>query len=261
MKKAILITLGIATVMMMASCRSVKQPAETTQATDILVTTRTAVVETTEETRNTVVTTTTTSAVEALDYEKACRKIDITDAVNRSFKIDDETFYFKIPKVTISGVNTDAANETIKTEILKDFCKEGEEDFFDSSYKYFVGDKTVSLIISNMDLNGGEFVADKVYNIDINTGKLLTGSEVVKMSGMTDDAFFKKVKTLYTKFDNKEIKRCNSKYEKNYVKKNMKKISFKYIQPYFGDNGKLSFIGLVNCTGGAGVSYEMFTVA
>lgn len=261
MKKAILITLGIATVMMMASCRSVQKPAETTPATDILVTTRTALAETAEDTKTTVVTTTTTSAVDALNFEKATRKIEITDAVNRSFKIDDETFNFKIPKVTISGVNTDAANDTIKSEILKEFGQEDEEDYFDSNYKYFVGDKTVSLIVSNMDLNGGEFVTDKVYNIDINTGKLLTAGEVVKLSGMTDDAFFKKVKPLYTKFDNKEIKRCNSKYEKNYVKKNMNKISYKYIQPYFGDNGKLCFIGYVNCTGGAGVSYEMFTVA
>ena len=72
--------------------------------------------------------------------------------------------------------------------------------------------------------------------------------------------FFKQVKTIYTKFDNNEIKRCETKSEKNYIKENMKKISFKYIQPYFGDNGKLCFIGEVNCTGGAGFSYESFTV-
>ena len=112
-----------------------------------------------------------------------------------------------------------------------------------------------------MDLTGGEFVYVKVFNIDVNTGKLISDSEVVKLSGMTEDTFFKKVKTIYTNFDNKEIKKCTDKSEKNFIKENLKKISFKYIQPYFGDNGKLCFVGEVNCTGGAGYSYESFTVA
>ena len=260
MKKAILITLGLAIGMVLASCRAMPKTTETTQQ-DILVTTRTAAVETTEETTVAPAPiTTTTSAVEAMNSEKESRKIEVTDAVSRSFKIDDEQYSFKIPKVTISGVNTDAANETIKSEIDKEFYDNDKKEIFDSDYKFFVGNKAVSILVSNMDLNGGEFVYVKVYNIDVNTGKLISGSEVVKLSGMTDGDFFKQVKTIYTKFDNNEIKRCETKSEKNYIKENMKKISFKYIQPYFGDNGKLCFIGEVNCTGGAGFSYESFTV-
>ena len=257
MKKAIIITLGIAAAMTMASCRSIQKTEETTQA-DILVTTRTAATEIAEETEAPV--TTTTSAAEAYNYEKASRKIDVTDAFDGSFNIAGETYSFKIPKVTISGVNTDDANKTIRNYIEKEFRKD-EENAFDSDYKFFVGNKTVSIVVSNMELFGGDFVHEKVFNIDINTGNLISGSEIVKMSGMTDDEFFKKVKTIYTKYDNKEIKNCATKSEKKYIKGNLKKISYKYIQPFFGDNGKLSFIGEVNCTGGAGVSYESFTVA
>ena len=47
-----------------------------------------------------------------------------------------------------------------------------------------------------MDLTGGEFVYVKVFNIDVNTGKLISGSEVVSLSGMNNEAFFKKVKTI-----------------------------------------------------------------
>jgi hypothetical protein len=86
---------------------------------------------------------------------------------------------------------------------------------FDSDYKFFVGNKTVSILVSNMDLTGGEFVYVKVFNIDVNTGKLISGSEVVSLSGMNNEAFFKKVKTIYTAYDKKEVKKCNTKYEKN----------------------------------------------
>ena len=259
MKKAMVISLGIATAMMMAACSSVQQPVKTTQD-DILVTTRTAATETDPPATATEATTT-TSAVDAMNIEKASHKIEVTDAENRSFKVADEEYSFKIPQVTISGVNTEAANETIKAEIDKAFYDCEKKECFDSDYKFFVGNKTVSILVSNMDLTGGEFVYVKVFNIDVNTGKLIADSEVVSLSGMNDDAFFKKVKTIYTAFDKKEVKKCNTKYEKNYVNGNLKKISFKYIQPYFGENGKLCFIGEVNCTGGAGVSYESFTAA
>ena len=257
MKNAIIITLGLATVMTMASCRAV-QNTEATQD-DILVTTRTAATESAEETEAPEITTT-TSAYDARNYEKTFRKIDITDAVNSTFTLEGDKYNFKIPMVTISGVNTDAANKTIRNEIEQEFHKDAEYAF-DSEYNYFVGDKTVSIVVSNMDLLGGEFVCEKVYNIDINTGKLIPASEVIRMAGMTDDEFFNKVKTLYTKYDNKQIKQTTDKFEKKYVKENLKRISYKYIQPYFGDNGKLSFIGNVHCVGGAGVDYAKFTVA
>lgn len=204
---------------------------------------------------------TTSSSAASTKETMAAVEIKITDAVDRSFTVDDESYTYKIPQVTITGVNTDAANETIRTETDKQFYDGDNKEIFDSNYEYFVSNKTVSLLISNMDLSGGEFVYIKAYNIDINTGKLISGSDVVKLSGMTDDEFFGKVKTIYTKFDNAEFKRCETKDDKNYVKQNLKKISYKYIQPYFGENGKLSFIGDVNVIGGAGVSFEKFQTA
>ncbi len=258
MNKAILIPLGVAAVMTMASCGAVQDTAGTS-LTDILVTTRTAATEINEDAGPVVATTSTSAQEEAWKFERSGREIRVTDAVNRTFKAADVKYSFKIPYVTISGVNTDDANKTIRSEIEKKF-HENNENAFDSDYEFFAGNKTVSFVISNTDLFGGDFTYKKVYNIDINTGSLISGSEVVKMSGMTDDEFFKKVNAIYTKYDNKEIKNCTTKHEKNYIRKNLKKISYKYIQPYFGDNGKLCFIGEVNCTGGAGCSYESFTV-
>ena len=254
MKKAIIVTLGIATILSMTACATGKKAVENTQ-NDLVVATMTR--NAADEADATVATTTTT-AVEAMNDAKAEFKIEITDAANRSFEIAGEKYNFKIPMVTITGVNTDEANAAIKAEIEKDFYDPECPEAFDSNYEYYVGNKTASIIVSNMDLQGGEFIYVKAYNIDINTGKLVSGSEVVKMAGMTDDEFFKNVKTIFTKFDNTELKRCNSKSEKKYIKENLKKVSYKYVQPYFGNNGKLCFIGEVNCTGGAGVSFENF---
>ena len=141
MKKAMLITLGAAAAMVLASCSAVQTTSETTRQ-DILVTTRTAANESFESAETTTAASVETSAEEALLIEKASRKIEITDAVNRSFKVADEPYCFKIPQVTISGVNTDEANQTIKSEIEGKFHENGE-NAFDSDHKYFVGNKTV----------------------------------------------------------------------------------------------------------------------
>ena len=259
MKNVIVYTLGIATLLSMAACSTERKTAENA-GIDALASTRTAAVEATEVAEANVITTT-TSAVEAMKDVTAEFKVEITDAANRTFEINGDRYNFRIPQVTITGVNSDAANQTIKAEIEKDFCDPSCPEAFDSNYEYFVGNKTASVIVSNMDLQGGEFIYVKAYNVDINTGKLVSGSDVVKMAGMTDDEFFKAVKTIYTQYDNAEFKRCTSKSEKNYIAENLKKISYKNIQPYFGKDGKLCFIGDVNCTGGAGVSFENFTVA
>ena len=247
MNTTILITLGLATALSMSGCVAAKRTADTDQGIPSVT--------------QAVVTEATTTTTAAHKEEKAAVKIDVTDAVDRSFKIADETFTYKIPKVTITGVNTDAANETIRTEIDKEYYDGDNKELFDSNYEYFVGNKTVSLVVPNTDLSGGEFITVKVYNVDINTGKLLTAGEVVKLSGMTDDEFFGKVKGIYTKYNNEEYKRCSGKEEKSYISENLKNISYKFVQPYFGANGKLCFIGEVNCTAGAGVAYESFETA
>ena len=245
MKKAIILSIGIATMLSMTACSSINSIAETV-APEAANATQTEIV-------------VTTTLPETVKEEKAALEIKVTDAVNKPFAIAGETFNYKIPRVTISGVNTDNANAAIKAEIEKDFNND-EEKAFDSNYEYFVGNKAVSIIVSNMDLQGGEFIYVKAYNVDINTGKLLTANEVVKLSGMTDEEFFGKVKDLYTEFDKNEIKKCGTNSEKNYIKENINKISYKFVLPYIGENGKLCFVGDVNCTGGAGVSFERFEV-
>ena len=112
-----------------------------------------------------------------------------------------------------------------------------------------------------MDLFGGEFEFVKVYNIDATTGKFVAGNEIVKLAGLADDTFFAKVRELYAKFNSLQLNIEDlDEGDKIALEENFEQISYHFIQPYIGSNGKLSFIGDVFCTGGAGVSFENFQV-
>ena len=44
------------------------------------------------------------------------------------------------------------------------------------------------------------------------------------------------------------------------LQENFEQISYQFVQPYIGSNGKLCFVGDVFCTGGSGVAFENFEV-
>ena len=250
MKKIIVAALGIATLMSMSGCVSIKSLAETIHPVSVASMDKEAF----------EITSTTTSEKQAKE-NRPVLKIDITDAVDRTFEYEGEQYSFKIPKLTISGVNTDEVNEKIRTEIEKEFYEGDKKEGYDSKYRFFVNNNLVSILVSNMDLFGGEFEYVKVYNIDALTGKLIAGNEVVKLAGMTDDAFFAKAGELYEKFNNLQLTLEDlDEGDKIALEENFEQLSYQFIQPYIGSNGKLCFIGDVFCTGGAGVSFENFQV-
>lgn len=187
--------------------------------------------------------------------------IKVTDAVNKTFKREKFKYPFKIPKVTISGVNTSAANKTIKNEISK-FNTGKYKNVYTSTYKYYINDKTVSILVANMNLLGGDNTDVKVYNIEISTGKLIGGTNLIKLYGTTDSAFFSKVKSLLRKFDKAIIKKYKVKgAEKKWINENTKRTSYTYIQPYINNKGHLCFVGTTNCTGGSGVCDTSFDLS
>lgn len=187
--------------------------------------------------------------------------IKVTDAVNKTFKREKFKYPFKIPKVTISGVDTSAANKTIKNEISK-FNTGKYKNVYTSTYKYYINDKTVSILVANMNLLGGDNTDVKVYNIEISTGNLVSNGNLLKLYGTTDSAFFSKAKSLFSKFNKATIKKYKVKgYEKKWINENTKHTSYKYVQPYINSKGHLCFIGITNCTGGSGVCYTSFDLS
>lgn len=250
MIKLVAFTLGIATLVSMAGYASVKPLAETIAPVSVA-----------SMDKETIGVSPAATMSKMTKDKMAKLKVGVTDAVDRSFVFDGEKYSFKLPRITIAGVNTDEINETIRTEIEKAYYEGENREVFDSKYKYFVNGNLVSILVSNMDLSGGEFEYVKVYNIDALTGKIIAGNEIVKLAGMTDEVFFDKVKDLYTKF-NKAQSRSNNldEIDKLALKENLEQISYQFVQPYIGSNGKLCFVGDVFCTGGSGVAFENFEV-
>ena len=250
MIKLIAVTLGIATLATMAGYASGKVLSVPVQPVSIA-----------SMDKETFDITSTTTPADNGKEKRSELIIDVTDAVDRSFVFDGEKYSFKLPRITIAGVNTDEINETIRTEIEKAYYEGENREVFDSKYKYFVNGNLVSILVSNMDLSGGEFEYVKVYNIDALTGKIIAGNEIVKLASMTDEVFFDKVKDLYTKF-NKAQSRSNNldEIDKLALEENLEQISYQFVQPYIGSNGKLCFVGDVFCTGSSGVAFENFEV-
>lgn len=250
MIKLIAVTLGIATLATMAGYASGKVLSVPVQPVSIA-----------SMDKETFDITSTTTPADNGKEKKSELIIDVTDAVDRTFVYDGEKHSFKIPKITIAGVNTDEINKTIRTEIEKAYYEGENKEVFDSKYQYFVNNNLVSVIVSNVDLFGSEFEYLKVFNIDASTGKLITADEVVKLAGLTDGEFFGKVKDLYAKFNNLQLTLEDiGEEDKIALAENFEQISYQFVQPYIGSNGKLCFVGDVFCTGGSGVAFENFEV-
>lgn len=250
MLKTIAVTLGLITLFSMAGYAYAKPLAESFKPV--------SVASMDNETFNIFHTTT---PAEKAEEKEAGLKIDITDAVDRTFTFNGEKYSFKIPKLTIAGVNTDEINKTIRNEIEKAYYEGENKEVFDSKYRYFVNNDLVSIVVSNVDLFGSEFEYLKVFNIDASTGKLITADEVVKLAGLTDGEFFGKVKDLYAKFNNLQLTLEDlGEEDKIALQENFEQISYQFVQPYIGSNGKLCFVGDVFCTGGSGVAFENFEV-
>ena len=149
-------------------------------------------------------------------------------------------FHYLIPKITISGKDTSAANKKMKKD-LKIYAPHPENRPDDMHYSYYIGEKFVSILVRIDHIPTAGCIEYKVYNVSIETGKLLSGREFAKLYGLSDKKFFKLVKEIY--------KNCwltnstDNYYYESDLEENLKRVSYKYITPFVNEDGTLCFIG------------------
>ena len=179
--------------------------------------------------------------------------VKVTDAVNKTFKADYGVKYkYQIPKITISGKNTDEINRKIKKDNPERFSNpkydsDIEGGICDVTYTYNHNDKIISILIRYSNQSGvASPVGYKVYNISVSTGKFISDKEMLELYGTTETAFFSTVKSIYEKIEMKD-----DDYDFPYDKtETLKRVSFEYIDPYLGQNNHLCFVGVIWGIGG-----------
>ena len=158
----------------------------------------------------------------------------------KTFKIVDlgysSTYTCKLPKVTISGKNTDVAND----QILRD-CKKAINsfdkaktvssgvDFRYLTYDYHIGRGYVSIVVEEFQISLYEddieyTTAVRVYNINSMTGKIMDRVDALVKFGSDHTTFRKAVESKLESY---------AKSVGGYIKDP---------QPYIDKNGKLCFV-------------------
>lgn len=181
-------------------------------------------------------------------------KVKVSTAVDKTSIIGGKKRPYKIPKVSISGRNTNAANKKIKNELSKYNLKGANAR--EITYSYHVTDKLVSILVHISNTDTDSYNNYKVYNIAISSGKLVKDSKVVKLYGISNKKFYSMVKRTF-KFYRGGSSVPDSDAKK-IIKANLKRVSYKYVEPYIGKNGNLCFVGVVKCYGGSGTAIVLF---
>lgn len=164
--------------------------------------------------------------------------VKVSDAVKKKVKNGDSKQYYRIPKVTISGKNMNSVNKKIKKTLAKAYSN----DWYEMGYSSYIDDKIVSIVVQVQHTNWGTEFDCRAFNISVATGKLISDGAVLKLYGTSKSKFISAVKKSIKKFgggtseaSNKERKTC--------IKKNLKRASYKYVDPYINKNGHLCFVG------------------
>ena len=193
-------------------------------------------------------------------------EVKVTDAVSKVIDIEGYSFAFNIPEVSIQGHDMSGFNSKVKSELekyYKDFDAKDLEDGYEPYsviYIYYVSDNIVSICVRLQNLMLDADWEYYIYNISIETGKEVSGSEVIKDSGMTDDEFFDKVRQTYETFRS-GFDSGDEEFEKRCIETNLGRVSYEYIKPYYSQEGKLCFVGFVDYEGGAGESDLAFDLS
>ena len=265
-KKILSIILASSTLFSLAACNSIglkptSQP--TTAATTVTVTTQPSETETTEteETSEPEETTTeseettteatsetkatetkaseTTSETTAKPTPKPIGKTTVTNAYSRTFKVSNQKYTTKYPKITIKGVSTTAINK----EIANKFGPIAKKNASVVKYSYYIGKKYASIFVTvNLDAgkDGCEYY---VYNVSRETGKKLTKKQMLNLLGMKESAFKSKVTNGITNWWKKNIK--NYKTDKTANTQYKTAIGTKSVNsalPFVNSKGKKCFL-------------------
>ncbi|MBR2555571.1 MAG: zinc ribbon domain-containing protein [Aeriscardovia sp.] len=267
---ALVIALIFAILIVLKSSKKDKENKSTVQTSDFYVETTTAEtttesiteVTTTEETEDTEETQEDTEETEedtedpetqaASKDSSAKPKFKVSNAVNKKQDAAQYgTYVYKVPKITISGLNTDETNKKIKDDLSEYYGVSGEP--YEVKYTYYSNKQFVVILVdySRHRVPG----MNRVYTISLKTGKIMTGSEIVKIYGITDKHFFKQVRTTYNKC---YFGTGDSTSASGYRSKNLNRVSYKYVTPYIGKTGHLCFVGYCDFAAIEGSGYLNF---
>ena len=181
-------------------------------------------------------------------------KVRVSTAVDKISVIAGKKHPYKIPRVSISNKNTNAVNKKIKSELEKFDLKGANAR--EITYSYNVNDKLVSILVHISSNDTKPYDNYKVYNISISSGKLVKDSTAVKLAGSSYKKFYAKVKATYKNYKGGASVPASD--AKKIRKSNLKRTSYKYVDPYLGKNGHLCFVGSVKVYGGTGTAKVLF---
>lgn len=249
MKKTLTIILVMACLLSFSACTKAGKPDESTSAgissepAEESETTSTSHSESeqsvfpSDETTETSESETSSESTETSAVTTPKPAVKVTTASKKTITVDGERFKVNIPKVTISGKDMSSVNKKIKNDITK--------KKWGAKYSYYKNDKIVSILVHYQGMYDAD-TENRVYNISVSTGKFISDAAVVKLYGSTDKKFFAQIKKAYKKdkFGTKYglSKKQASKYLSKIRKRNLKRISYKYVDPYIDSKGKLKWV-------------------
>ena len=190
------------------------------------------------------------------DWFDAGTQISVTDAVNETYTATDPTtgssytYHFVIPKVTISGKDMDAVNESIYKSVngISSFTNQMQSP--ETSYLYTIDNGILSIILKSEHHEYPFQVQYRIYNISIESGKLITPAELLALRGMNEEEFFDVVEGFYKEAADQAAKSDKAieyygSYEdayENYYNNNCQyNLNLDMVRPFIAKNGNLCF--------------------
>ena len=202
-----------------------------------------------------------TVSIRQLDYKcdyffGAGTQVSVTDAVNETYTATDPTtgsfytYHFVIPKVTISGKDMDAVNESIYKSVNSITRFTNQMQSPETSYLYTIDNGILSIILKSEHHEYPFQVQYRIYNISIESGKLITPAELLALRGMNEEEFFDVVEGFYKEAADQAAKSDKAieyygSYEdayENYYNNNCQyNLNLDMVRPFIAKNGNLCF--------------------